>query len=80
MKKKRIDVKLSASRFTYDPEVLGEGLPVALQSRCGWGAKDGVAYMMLSVSECDELRLFLLEVEGRLRLERACREEDTHGE
>lgn len=62
MKKERIDVKMHSNRFTYDPEKLGEYVPVAIQARRFCGVKDNVVYIQLPPRAVEELYAFLERV------------------
>lgn len=62
MVKKKIDVKLKANRFTYDPDVLSEFTPVAIQARLFCGPGLGVVYMQLTPRGVEELYEFLERV------------------
>ncbi len=59
MKKKRIDIKSPCLRCTYDPEVLGEPRPVAIQARWMWGFHGDIAYLRLTALQIEQLYEFL---------------------
>lgn len=62
MRRKKLDVKLGACRFTYDPDSLGDFLPVALQSKGPCGSMEGRVFMKLTPGAIIELYEFLERV------------------